>query len=529
MIARLYKQKSVYRIQVSSEIIRQVKFPDKPVMLDAHYYTIKCTLLNMAILHENKVKFTKELGDRKRHLQDLARYDAHLPNYLFPFQDTSVRQLISQKGVLLADEQGLGKTVQIITALLIRNEAPALIICPAHLKFNWLNEFKKFAPELSVEILSGRNPYPCNGDYLIINYEILPYWVQEFKGNLRAIVCDEAHRIKSRKAKCTKAVISLGKRPIKIFATGTPLVNNPENVWGLVDMINPNILGGYTEFVDYFTTSVTKTILSKKGEPLVKYYGGKKVEVKRTQITGVRNLHILHKTLRSSCMIRRRKTDVLPDLPNKLFTAISVEVKASIRREAKNATQAILTALNSMEEQAAFSKVYRELGMAKTKPAIEWVSDFLETSDDPLVVAVWHRDVANVLYDKFKDVSVQIIGGVTDKEQRITTFKEGGKRLLIGNIKTIGTGLTLTNASTMLFVELPLTAADLLQVQDRIHRIGQTHQCNYYYLVAQGTLEDGIIRLLDNKTLMANSVVDGGVDSITTMDSILRQAARGMV
>ena len=479
---------------------------------------VPLNLLNLAILHQNGYTFLDVLAQKKLELQEKAVYEGELPECLMPFQAESVRKMICKSGTLLADEQGLGKTLQLITVIDKRPDLrPCVIVCPAHLKHNWKNEFAKWSKTEPV-ILNTRTPYNPFANVLIINYEIIQYWAQYLTDlGTKLVICDEAHRIKNRSAASTQAVLKLGDNPVRIMATGTPLVNNPENVWALVNAINPNILPGYTYFTSYFCV-VNRVPIYYKGKPLIKF--GKKMM--RTVFTGSKNLAILNTTLASSVMIRRTKEQVLPQLPAKTKTILPIDV--GLDKENKEAIDLILEADNVKVANDAYAKLYKELGTAKVEPAIQWISDFLSSSNEKLVVAGWHRDVTTAIYEKFKDDAVLIIGGVTDKEQKIRKFVEGDKRILIGNIKAAGTGLTLTAARTMLFVELPMTAADLNQMMDRIHRIGQANQCNYYYLIGKGTLEEKILGLLDRKTDMAKQVVDGVEGEELEFGNLLKEA-----
>jgi SWI/SNF-related matrix-associated actin-dependent regulator 1 of chromatin subfamily A len=180
----------------------------------------------------------------------------------------------------------------------------------------------------------------------------------------------------------------------------------------------------------------------------------------------------------------------------------------------------------AVNASSCYAKLYSAVGEAKIPASIAWIEDYLQNTDQPLVVMGWHREVMIALHERFKDDSVLIIGGVTDKEQSIQKFMSGDKRILIGNIKAAGTGLTLINASSMLFVELPMTPADLGQAMDRIHRIGQDTKCSYYFIVGKDTIEERIIRVLDRKASMANTVVDNVADEVQ-LGNLLLEAING--
>ena len=473
-------------------------------------YCLPFSLVSLAIAHGAGFTFTDKLLEAKKKLQQKEIPDVPMPAFLMPFQAEGVRRLCAKsKGALLADEQGLGKTVQLLTYIASKPELrPCVIVAPAHLKHVWVNEAAKFFPNMIIEKLVSQTPYPVTNDVLVINYEILQYWDAHLTEiGVKLVICDEAHRVKNRDAACTKAMLAIGKRPVRIMATGTPLVNNPKNVWSLVDAIDSNILGSERSFNNYFT-DYKQVPVYRNGKPMMIY--GRRIT--RKVVTGFKHLDILHKTLASSVMIRRTKAQVLPQLPEKTRTVIPVDV--GLAELNKQTIEDIKQAGGAAKASSCYAKLYSAVGEAKIPASIAWIEDYMQSTDQPLVVMGWHREVMIALHERFKDDSVLIIGGVTDKEQSIKKFISGDKRILIGNIKAAGTGLTLTNASSMLFVELPMTPSDLGQAMDRIHRIGQDTKCSYYFIVGKDTIEERIIRVLDRKASMASAVVDNAENEV---------------
>jgi SWI/SNF-related matrix-associated actin-dependent regulator 1 of chromatin subfamily A len=469
---------------------------------------VPITLVNLGILHDKGYSFSESLMAKKVQMQDKnSPVSVTLPDVLMPFQKEGVTKLLAKKkGGLLADEQGLGKTIQLITYIAYKPELrPAVVVCPAHLKWNWKAEFNKWQPLINVDVLESNTPYETSGEVLIVNYEIVKSWVSYFNNlGVKLVICDEAQKIKNRKAISTQAVLSIGDNPVRIMATGTPLINNPENVWALVDAIDKRLLGGWTNFINYFCIVTKRPLYGKNGKQV--RINGHPIMI--PQIGSAKHMAVLHKVLASSVMIRRTKAEVLPQLPKKIKTVLPVSVNINGKTE-RTAQNLILSADTESQVQEAYSKLHKELGIAKIDAAIEWIEDFLESSTEQLVVMGWHRDVTTAIYEKFKDQSVLVIGGVTNKQELVEAFQKGQKRIFIGNIIAAGTGITLTSASTMLFVELPMTPADLAQASDRIHRIGQDQICMYYYLVGKGTLEEKIVKLLDEKADIASQVIDG--------------------
>lgn len=483
---------------------------------------VPITLINLGILHTNGYSFSDSLMAKKVQMQDKnSPVSVTLPDVLMPFQKEGVTKGLSKtKGFLLADEQGLGKTIQLITYVAYKPELrPVVVVCPAHLKWNWFNEFNKWQPLINVDVLETNTPYETSGEVLIVNYEIVKSWVSYFNNlGVKLVICDEAQKIKNRKAISTQAVLSIGENPVRIMATGTPLINNPENVWALVDAIDKRLLGGWTNFINYFCVVTKRPLYDKRGKQVK--VNGHPIFV--NQIGSAKNMEVLNKVLASSVMIRRTKAEVLPQLPKKIKSVIpvTVDINSKLQREVENL---VLVADTEFKTQEAYGKLHKELGLAKIDSAIEWIEDFLESSSEQLVVMGWHRDVTTAIYEKFKKQAVLVIGGVTNKQELVDEFQSGKKRLFISNIIAAGTGITLTAASTMLYVELPMTSADLAQAMDRIHRIGQEKPCYYYYLVGRGTLEEKIIKVLDDKADIASQVIDG-VHATGSLGELLKLA-----
>jgi len=143
----------------------------------------------------------------------------------------------------------------------------------------------------------------------------------------------------------------------------------------------------------------------------------------------------------------------------------------------------------------------------------QWIDNYLERSDKPLIVVCWHRAaVVDVIYAKYKSKAVRITGAESAKQKHAaaTQFQKGKARLLVCNVQSAGTGLTLTKADTMLFVELPVDSADLEQMEDRICRISQEAKTvHYHYIVIRNTIEQRVIEIVDQKKTNTSLVIDG--------------------
>lgn len=428
---------------------------------------------------------------------------------LFPFQKEGIKFLEKRKGrALIADEMGLGKTVQALGWLKLHPEKlPALIVCPSVAKGVWVSTSEAWLPKKKIFLGEGQKPFlPSNDtDLFIINYDILTYW-KETLGEIpfQTLILDECHYIKNRKAKRTKAVQKLAKKiPHLIALSGTPFLNRPMEGYTVFKLLEPKLFSTWFEFG-------------------LRYCAGKRTRF-GWDFSGASNIEELHQKLKP-IMLRRTKEEVMKELPKKMKTIIPVYLPQSDEKEYKKAEEDIISFLveQDQKEKARKAKyaetlvkiaLLRQLAAKKKlKQCIEWIRNFLEETDEKLVVFAYHRDILKELQKTFPKISIVVDGSTTSHQRRVAqkTFQENKKiRLFLGNIKAAGVAITLTAASTVVFVELPWTPGELVQAEDRCHRIGQKKVVNIYYFIAVSTIEEKIIKLLDRKKATIKKIVEG--------------------
>lgn len=438
---------------------------------------------------------------------------------LYEFQKEGVEFIDSKKGrALIADEMGLGKTIQAITYLQLHPELrPAIIICPSSLKLNWMKEWRESTNDEDPEVLYGKTPYKTSGDVLIINYDVLSSWVDHLKTIYpTVIIFDEAHYLKERSAKRTQAAKELCKRAPHIIAlTGTPVVNRPSEMFNTLQILEPIRWSSFWKFA--------------------KKYCGAYQSHWGWVYNGASHTDELHQLLTQTVMIRRRKDEVLKQLPAKTRTVIPLEI--TNRKEYDMAEDDFLVWLAGKDKEKAIKAAYAEAMVkmemlkqltahGKMEQCIDWVNDMID-SGQKLVLFCTHRAVIDILINEFKTVAVKVDGSVTgeDRAKAVVKFQTDPTCMLfIGNIKAAGIGLTLTAASNVAFLEYPWSPGDLVQAEDRVHRIGQeAESVNVWYLTAVNTVEDSIIKLLDKKRKVVDSVTDGGLVDETSLIGELLQ------
>jgi len=448
-----------------------------------------------------------------------------LKKQLFPFQKVGVAFIEKRNGrALIADEMGLGKTIQAAAWLQLHPEKrPAIILCPASLKLNWAKELRDvLSTKDKVQILQGTKPYPITEDIIIINYDILNSWVETLQAiNPQVLIIDEAHCVKNSSAIRTKATKKLAKGiPHIIALTGTPIVNRPVEGFNIFQILDRNLFPNFWTYVHR--------------------YCGARHNGFGWDFSGATNKEELNQILTSTIMIRRRKADVLKDLPEKLFSFVPIEL--ANETEYRVAEEEFIQYIRFAKGKEAAEKAkkaehlvkieaLKQLAVkGKMKQAINWIWDFIEDGSKLVVFAV-HKEVIDKLMNEFKDVAVKLYGGCSQKERNeaVERFQNDPNiKLFIGNIQAAGVGLTLTAASAVAFLELPWTPGELVQAEDRCHRIGQKNAVNIYYLLAENSVEYKLAKLLDKKKEVLSAVIDGkAVDETSLITELIESYLEG--
>jgi len=446
--------------------------------------------------------------------EPLPEVAARLGGTLQPFQWGGVRYCLDARRCFLADEQGLGKTVQALAALEADDAFPAIVVCPASLKLVWEREARKWLPHRGVAVIQGRPAAPPTDDITIVNYEVVGAH-REALARLRpqALVVDEAHLVKNPQAKRTQAVRRLAggvaAGGLKLALTGTPVLNHAEE---LVSQLR--VIGRLEDF--------------GSGARFARQFQGPLTEER------------LHWHLRRRCFVRRLKAEVLPQLPPK--RRVVVPVSLSNEREYRLAERDLVAWLREQpldlkeldaaiartlraERLAQLSALQRLAARGKLHAALGWIGDFL-ASGEPLVVFCRHREIQEAVLERFPDAQ-HLLGrdSLPEREETVRAFQAGeGSGLLVAATRIAGQGLTLTRASNVGFLELEWTPALHDQAEDRTHRIGQRDAVTAWYLLAAHTIDETMAELLERKRGLIGAVTDGRrLDSATVIDDLVRE------
>jgi len=441
---------------------------------------------------------------------------------LLNFQREGLDFLLKSYGnALLADEMGLGKTVQTLAYLATEKQTfPALVVAPLVTLNNWQREIQKFLKKKSrngrivqdgnpssVLIRTGKCQDLGKYDLYIINYDLLHKRLEDLsKLNIKTLVCDEVQHLRSKSTKkyeAVKKLAALESVKYRIGLSGTPIYNRGSEIWPIVDILRPGLLGTFDEFCEYFC------YVNEKGKAIV-------LENKRAS---------LGEELRKHVMLRRKKSDVLKELKEKVRYKEFIDSDINyyhgeldkIWRRLQEEQKIAITAFDKFSSyKRAIQSERQAAGVAKVPHVIEFVKNIMEI-EESVVVFCHHKAIHELLHRSLAEYSpASIIGGQTDKErqQNIDRFQNGETKLMVAGLRAGNVGINLSRARYVIFAELDWSPAIHRQAEDRLHRIGQKNTVFAYYLIGNGTLDDHVANVLVDKSYEIDAIMDEKIETI---------------
>ncbi len=483
-------------------------------------------------------------ADRDRNFKQLIRSfstvkDAdiepseELKEIMRPYQLYGFRWLstLAQAGFggILADEMGLGKTVQMLAFMEQQKRGgesrPSLVVCPASLVYNWKEEAQRFTPELSVELLAGsqqaRKPVlekmagEDHADLYVTSYDTLKRDIAAYKDlQLADVVLDEAQFIKNRSTAAAKAVKVLSAAN-RFALTGTPIENRLSELWSIFDFLMPGFLYTAPEFSSRYEVPIMKQHDEEATQKLA--------------------------DMTSPFILRRRKADVLKDLPEKLEETQSQAMEEDQRKlydaqvvrtkellsgsepsqEDKLRILAEITRLRQLccDPSLLFSDY--EGSSTKRLACKELVQRAIEEGHRMLIFSQFTSMLDLLAKDLEKEgIEFYTLTGATPKAERlrlVNEFNSGDVPVFLISLRAGGTGLNLTGADLVVHYDPWWNLAVQDQATDRAHRIGQTRDVTVIKLIASDTIEERILKLQDTKRDLADAVLGAGGKSLMSL------------
>ena len=463
---------------------------------------------------------------------------ASLSRVMRPYQVYGFRWLStlrsSRFGGILADDMGLGKTLQMISVLLAAKEEGSsglsLVTCPASLIYNWLEELRRFAPRLTARAVAGtkaqRQELIQNRegvDVFVTSYDLLKRDALDYEDIVfDTHILDEAQYIKNPQSAAAKTVKVI-KSIHRCALTGTPIENRLSELWSIFDFLMPGFLYGYEQFRRDFEVPITRDQDEAASEQL--------------------------RRMVAPFILRRLKTDVLKDLPDKLE-----EIRyASFEDEQRRLYDAQVVRMTSLlketsEEEFKKNKIQtlaeltriRQLccdpslllddysgGSAKREALMELVREAMEGGHRMLIFSQF-TTMLDLIRTDLEEAGIEyyLITGSTPKEERadlVSRFNKGNTPVFLISLKAGGTGLNLTGADVVIHYDPWWNLAVQSQATDRAHRIGQTRVVSVFKLIAKGTIEEKIVELQENKKNLADEILsqEGGTLTRLSREELL--------
>ena len=428
-------------------------------------------------------------------------------------------------GGILADDMGLGKTLQVISLLdQTRDEKKvSIVIAPASLILNWEDEVKKFSPDLKAASVYGTIEQreaiiakAADYDLLITSYDYIRRDEELYQDlQFNYVILDEAQYIKNQKTKSAQSVKSLNGRH-KLALTGTPIENSLAELWSIFDFLMPGYLFPYA----YFVREYERPIVKEKDEE-------KQAELKR---------------LISPFILRRRKQEVLKELPDKIESTLPIEFSEDEKKlylanlsqvnlelqekldMGQNNAVAILAMLTRLRQICCEPRVLYEnieVQSSKIQACMELILQ-LRASGKKILLFSSFTSVLDLINDALsrEGISHYTLTGSTDKVKRrelVAKFQEDDTGVFLISLKAGGTGLNLTAAEAVIHFDPWWNMSAQNQATDRAHRIGQENTVQVFKLIMKDSIEEKIQKLQEAKKDLADAFVEGNDGTITSM------------
>ena len=484
----------------------KAKFPDTKISIELG---LEYSLAVQAIQdHEKQTE--KALEIKAANHSDLKV--ENVKEGLYPYQVAAVDFMINCNGrMILSDQPGAGKSAEALAYIAHTKKKRTLVVCPASVKYSWENEVAKWT-NLSCIVVSTTESTPeqiyrSTEEIIVINYDILGKYIKHLmKMNFSCLVGDESHYIKSKDSARTKYFKLLATQiPEVILMSGTPMLSRPVELYTSLNIIDPNTWNNYYSYT-------------------ARYCDGKKDRF-GWNVKGATNMEELQQNI-SRYFLRRTKDEILPFLPKKMFIDMPVELDGIAQAKYKmvyNEFETYLATVKKKDKKAIdramkaemllkLSELRQITSNGKMEAAKEIIENIIDSNGKLLVFSCYNKPLED-LHAIFGEQSVLLTGKTDTKERQaiIDQFQHDPYiKIFFGGTKSAGIGITLTAASTVLFIDYSWTPADHEQALDRIHRPGQeAEHVEIIQMYARGTIDEYMAKLLKRKQKIFDKIIEG--------------------
>jgi len=427
---------------------------------------------------------------------------------LYPYQRAGVCWMVQRERGILADEPGLGKTIQSLVTADALATGPILVVTLNTVKSHWARHIVQWFGDMPAVAQGQRNERSAaldsNARWTIVNHEMLRpgQYAQLADRHWGAVIVDEAHKLQGRTSQVTKGLAELNSEYLWLL-TGTPVWNKAESVWNLLHIVDPRRFTSFWAFVDEYC-EVMLTPWSK-------------------EIVGIhpRMMSQLQEII-GEYVLQRKKAEVLTQLPDKIITTLQYQLtdaqRKAYKRIKKEGVYDNVVAVTPVERFRMLRQICNAPTLAgfKDMPSAKWevihdLVDELLDADRKIVIYTWHKDYAKWLAQAFLGRGVRLLTGDVPPRERDGVLDDFRTRadvhILVATIATAGTGIDLVEATAAIFAEGSYIHTLNTQAEDRLHRIGQHDSPLIYRLMATRTVEEVIWQLHDERSYMSEDML----------------------
>lgn len=463
---------------------------------------------------------------------DFEPYDEILgqltpPKKLYEHQKSGIKFLLSRDGCILADDMGLAKTMQSIIAALESGAERILIVCPASVKINWEREINLFCEQTT--IIYGSHWKQAK--FTIINHDILKNFHTLDKkekypdrdlvnAKFDLAIIDEAHNFKNHKSNRGKILTELCVKygiPKVWLLTGTPIANRPMDFFNLLHIIKSPLAENWKYFAQRYCDGRKFFRTLKNGQR------------KQIWITdGASNLEELHLKTKNY-ILRRKKKDVL-DMPEKNIIPVYQQLDDKGWEEYHQLWDEYLVERKRKKKKGTPDKDLVELGLLRkfiamqgVKYTIEMVKNMLDYGEKVIIFTTYTEEL-KLLEEHFGSSCVVHYGGMTAKakQKSVDDFQnKDSKKVFIGNIVSAGVGITLTEATNVVFNSFSWVPGELDQAEDRAWRLGQHNNVSVYYQLFENTVTTRMWQTIQSKRDVIDTIMGENADESALVDQFI--------
>lgn len=533
---RVNDEKSAFvQFRYDPEAVKKIK------TLPERYWNMETKMWEIPL---SQIEPFQALLPQERFEVEEVRYDKKIPDGFsfkkkpMPHQVEAIEYGLNHPGFLNGDQQGLGKTFEALMTAEIRRQQEGLehimILCGVNsLRQNWKREIQRFTGQDACIIgeritRNGTIKAPSTADkledlkkieqlpvYLILNVEALR--AQEITDllsdlcvrQINMIIFDEMHKCKSPVSQSGKALLRLNPK-YKLALSGTPLLNDPMDLYLFMRWIG----------VEQRTFWKFKEHHEIRKEIRLRQLDEEGRHIRRMIPVGFKNLDEVRRKM-DHFMIRRLKEDVL-DLPEKVYTTEYLEMETKQRKIYEEIYKGLLDDVDKIKQSpnplTSFIRLRQataDTSLVSTKVSESVKLDRMEdivaetvgNGEKIIIFSYYHEVAVNALKRLERYHPAQILQETKDPEAQKERFRTETD-VLVGTIGVMGTGHTLTEATTVLFLDQPWTSGDLEQAEDRAHRIGQTRPVHYITLVCRDTVDERVNEIVATKKDLSDMLID---------------------